>query len=281
MQLRKPAAQEGAATECRPYKLMDYKAITFEVADRIATITFNRPDRLNAINEEMRDDFTRLFTELQTNEEIGVVVFTGAGRAFSAGGDIEYFEREWSAVKFRAENHRLTQFFDELELIEKPVLAAINGPCTGAGLQITLSCDIRIASDQAKFGFRENNIGLIPGAGGCSRLVKLIGYGKAKELIFIGEMISAGEAERIGLVNRVVPHEELMNHTRALAGHLLTRAPEALGLAKRILWQSVNSDFQTGRTLEALAQSVLVKSKDHREGVRAFREKRKPKFTGE
>jgi len=260
---------------------MKYKAITFDLTDRIATITFNRPERLNAINEEMRDDFTRLFAELQTNEEIGVVIFTGAGRAFSAGGDIEYFEREWSTRKFRAENHRLTQFFDELELIEKPVLAAINGPCTGAGLQITLSCDIRVASDQAKFGFRENNIGLIPGAGGCSRLVKLIGYGKAKELIFTGEMIPAEEAERIGLVNRVVPHVELLSHTRALAQHLLTRAPEALGLAKRILWHSVNSDFQTGRTLEALAQSVLVKSKDHREGIRAFREKRKPEFTGE
>jgi enoyl-CoA hydratase/carnithine racemase len=173
------------------------------------------------------------------------------------------------------------QFFDELEQIEKPVLAAINGPCTGAGLQVTLSCDLRIASDQSKFGFRENNIGLIPGAGGCSRLVKLIGYGKAKELIFTGEMISAEEAERTGLVNRVVPHDELMNHTRALAEHLLTRAPEALGLAKRVLWHSVNSDFQTGRTLEALAQSVLLKTGDHREGVRAFREKRKPRFKGE
>src|SRR5436190_7639324 len=260
---------------------MTYKAITFDLTDHIATITFNRPDRLNAINEDMRDDFTRLFTELQTNEEIGVVIFTGEGRAFSAGGDIEYFERDWPTPKFRAENHRLTQFFDELELIEKPVLAAINGPCTGAGLQITLSCDIRVASDQAKFGFRENNIGLIPGAGGCSRLVKLIGYGRAKELILTGEMITASEAERIGLINRVVPHDELMKQNQQLTAHLLTRAPEAPGLAKRILWHSVNSDFSTGRMLEALAQSILVKSKDHREGIRAFREKRKPKFTGE
>ncbi len=260
---------------------MDYQTILFELKDRIATITFNRPDRLNAINEAMREDFSRLFDEIQTNEEIGVIVFTGAGRAFSAGGDIEYFERDWKTTAFRAENHRLTQFFDELELIEKPVIAAINGPCTGAGLQITLSCDLRIASDQAKFGFRENNIGLIPGAGGCSRLVKLIGYGRAKELIFTGEMISAAEAERIGLINRVVPHDELMNHTRQLAEHLLTRAPEALGLAKRLLWHAVTSDFATGRMLEALAQSVLIKSDDHREGIRAFREKRKPQFKGE
>lgn len=260
---------------------MSYKAITFEVKDRIATITLNRPDRLNAINVEMREDFSRLMVELQTDDDIGVVILTGAGRAFSAGGDIEYFERDWNTAKFRRENHRLTQFFDELELIEKPVLAAINGPCTGAGLQVTLSCDIRIASDEAKFGFRENNIGLIPGAGGCSRLVKLISYGKAKELILTGEMIDAVEAERIGLVNRVVPHADLIDHTRRLAEHLLTRAPEALGLAKRILWHAVTSDFATGRALEALAQSVLVKTEDHREGIRAFREKRKPRFKGE
>jgi enoyl-CoA hydratase len=246
---------------------MSYKAILFELSDRIATITLNRPDRLNAINQDMRDDFSRLFTELQTNDDIGVVILTGTGRAFSAGGDIEYFERDWNTAKFRAENHRLTQFFDELELIEKPVLAAINGPCTGAGLQITLSCDIRLASQDASFGFRENNIGLIPGAGGCSRLVKLIGYGKAKELIFTGEMISAAEAERIGLVNRVVAADQLMEHTVQLARHLLTRAPEALGLAKRVLWQSVNSDFQTGRMLEALAQSILIKTQDHKEGI--------------
>ena len=260
---------------------MDYKALTFDLSNRIATITLNRPERLNAINEDMREDFNGLFAELQTNDEIRVVIITGAGRAFSAGGDIEYFERDWNTARFRRENHRLTQFFDELEMIEKPVLAAINGPCTGAGLQITLSCDIRIASEEARFGFRENNIGLIPGAGGCSRLVKLIGYGKAKELIFMGEMISATEAERIGLVNRVIPHDELLPYTRTMAEHLLTRAPEALGLAKKILWHAVNSDFDTGRALEVLAQSVLIKSKDHREGVRAFREKRKPEFTGE
>jgi len=261
---------------------MDYKALTFELSDRIATVTLNRPERLNAINEDMREDFNRLFSELQTNDQIGVVIITGAGRAFSAGGDIEYFERDWNTAKFRLENHRLTQFFDELEQIEKPVIAAINGPCTGAGLQITLSCDIRIASDQAKFGFRENNIGLIPGAGGCSRLVKLIGYGKAKELIFMGDMISAEEAERIGLVNRVVlPHDNLLPYARSMAEHLLSRAPEALGLAKRILWHSVNSDFSTGRMMEALAQSVLLKTKDHKEGISAFRDKRKPEFRGE
>jgi len=259
---------------------MDYKAITFDLTGGIATITLNRPDRLNAIDNDMREDFAAVLTELQSNPSIRVVVFTGAGRAFSAGGDISYFEQDWDTALFRAHHNRLMNFYDQLEIIEKPVLAAINGPCTGAGLQITLSCDIRIASDAAQFGFRENNIGLIPGAGGCSRLVKLIGYGKSKELIFTGEMISATEAHRIGLVNRVEPHGELMVKTYALAEHLLTRAPEALGIAKRILWHSVDADFQTGRLLESLAQSVLIRTEDHKEGIRAFREKRKPRFKG-
>jgi enoyl-CoA hydratase/carnithine racemase len=260
---------------------MEYKAIIYEERNGIVTITLNRPDKLNAINWEMREDFARLTERFQTDHSIRVIILTGAGRAFSAGGDIEYFEREWNTARFRAENHRLLQFFDELEQIEKPVIAAINGPCTGAGLQITLSCDIRIASDRAQFGFRENNIGLIPGAGGCSRLVKLIGYGKAKELVLTGQMISAEQACRIGLVNRVVPHDQLMAEAGALAEHLLTRAPQALGLAKKLLWHCVNADFQTGRLLESLAQSILLKTEDHREGISAFREKRKPQFKGE
>ena len=181
---------------------MTYKAITFDLASRIATVTLNRPDRLNAINEDMRDDFTRLFGELQTNEDIGVVIFTGAGRAFSAGGDIGYFEREWSTAKFRAENHRLTQFFDELELIEKPVLAAINGPCTGAGLQITLSCDIRIASDQAEFGFRENNIGLIPGAGEDHNADAFICLEFGEELHEVIAHVFVDGVETIGAIER-------------------------------------------------------------------------------
>ncbi|MFQ5648728.1 MAG: enoyl-CoA hydratase/isomerase family protein [bacterium] len=258
-----------------------YQAVTFELSDNgIATITLNRPDKLNAMNNAMRSDFRVLRDELASNKHIKVVIFTGAGRAFSAGGDIDFLDRDWLTQDFREETQDFTGFFDSLERLEKPVLAAINGPCTGAGLQITLSCDIRIASERATFGFRENLIGLIPGAGGCSRLVKLIGYGKAKELIFTGEMISAEEAKSIGMVNRVVPHEQLLDETRTLAEHLLTRAPVALGLVKRILWSCVSVDMASGRTLESLAQSILIKTEDHKEGIRAFREKRHPEFKG-
>ena len=258
-----------------------FQTLKFHLTDDgIATVTLNRPEKLNAMNAEMRAEFGVLQAELVANPDIKVVVFTGEGRAFSAGGDIDFLDQNWNTPEFRRETQEFTGFFDALEMLEKPVIAAINGPCTGAGLQITLSCDLRIASDRARFGFRENLIGLIPGAGGCSRLVKLIGYGKAKELIFTGEMISAEEARAIGLINRVVPHAELQSETQKLARHLLTRAPVALGLVKRVLWSCVNADLATGRTLESLAQSILIKTDDHKEGIRAFREKRPPKFTG-
>lgn len=260
---------------------LTFDTLKFEIdGDGIATVTLNRPEKLNAMNEEMRSEFRLLSAELISNEGIKVVVFTGAGRGFSAGGDIDLLDNDWNTPEFRREIQEFTSFFDALEILEKPVIAAINGPCTGAGLQMTLSCDIRIASEEAKFGFKENLIGLVPGAGGCSRLVKLIGYGKAKELIFTGEMISAKEAEKIGLINRVVPHAKLLDEAHQLAKHLLTRAPVALGLVKRILWNCVNVDMATGRTLESLAQSILIKTKDHKEGIKAFREKRNPNFTG-
>jgi len=138
---------------------LDLKTLTYELSeDGIAIITLNRPNKLNAINDEMREDFFSLSRELFANSNVKVVIFTGKGKAFSAGGDIKFFERGLSTPDYRVENLRLTNFFDDLEVLEKPVLAAINGLCTGAGLQITLSCDIRIASDKAEFGFRENNI---------------------------------------------------------------------------------------------------------------------------
>jgi enoyl-CoA hydratase/carnithine racemase len=259
----------------------DFNTIRFDLSsDGIATITLNRPDKLNAMNAEMRSEFHSLIDELYSNHAIKVILFTGEGRAFSAGGDIDFLDQNWNTADFRREAQKFTGFFDALEQLEKPVIAAINGPCTGAGLQITLSCDLRIAAEEAQFGFRENQIGLIPGAGGCSRLVKLIGYGKAKELIFIGEMIAAEEALRIGLINRVVPHQHLLDETYKIARHLLTRAPVALGLAKRILWNCVNVDLATGRSIESLAQSILIKTEDHKEGIRAFREKRAPNFEG-
>lgn len=259
---------------------MVYKTLLFDLEDGIASITLNRPDVLNAVNMDMRQDFVALTERLFFDEDIRVVIFTGEGRAFSSGGDISHFEKEWLTPSFRANSRRLTKFFDDLEALEKPVIAAVNGPATGAGLELMLACDISIASEEATFGFRENYISLIPGVGGCVRLVRLVGLLKAKELIFTGKMIPAQAAHAIGLVNWVVPAEQLMREARDFARTLCKRAPQSLGLAKKILNIAVNVDSTSGVAMEGLAQSILIKTGDHQEGLRAFREKRKPRFQG-
>ena len=259
---------------------MEFKTLLYELSDGIATVTLNRPDALNAIDMDMRADFTALAEELYFNDAVRVVIFTGAGRAFSSGGDIAHFEKGWLTPKFRAHSRRLIKFFDDLEALEKPVIAAINGAATGGGLELALACDIRFAAEEATLGFRENYIGLIPGIGGCARFARLIGVAKAKELIFAGTMIPAKEASEIGLVNRVVPGDKLMDEAREYAQMLLKRAPQSLGMAKKILNNVANIDQTTGIMMEGLAQSILLRTEDHQEGLRAFREKRKPQFTG-
>lgn len=260
---------------------MNYQTLLTSLSDDgILTVTFNRPDVLNAINDEMRFEFRRLAEQLYMDDAIRAVIFTGAGRAFSAGADMAYLEREWDTPAFRAHTRILTGFFDDLEQVEKPIIAAINGSSAGAGFQLTLSCDIRFAAQSAQFGFRESNIGLLPGVGACSRLARIIGYGRAKEMIFSAEMISAEEAQRIGLVYRVVPDAELMHSATEFTRRLLTRAPQAIGLAKRVLRDCLSSDLSTGRDIESLAMSLLIKTEDHKEGLKAFREKRRPKFKG-
>lgn len=259
---------------------MEFQTLDFNLDAGIATITLNRPDVLNAVNMEMRKDFSNLTDLLFFDEEIRVIIFTGMGRAFSSGGDIGHFEKPWLTPNFRANSRRLTKFFDDLEALEKPVIAAVNGPATGAGLELALACDICIASEDATFGFRENYIGLIPGVGGCVRLVRLVGLQKAKELIFTGKMIPAEEAHAIGLVNWVIPAERLHQEALDFAKTLLKRAPQSVGLAKKLLNIAVNIDSTSGIAMEGLAQSILLKTEDHQEGLKAFREKRKPKFEG-
>jgi enoyl-CoA hydratase/carnithine racemase len=259
---------------------MQLKTITFHENDGIGTITFNRPDSLNAFNMEMRKELFGLTEQLFYDDDVRVVVFTGAGRAFSAGGDIKSFDDTLLTPVYRAQLRQITRFYDDLEALEKPVIAALNGPATGAGIGLALACDIRIASEQATLGFREHFIGLISAAGGCSRLTRLVGLGKAKEIIFTGEMLNAIEAEKIGLVNKVVPHDQLMDEVFAFAQKLTRRAPQAIGLAKKVLNAATNTDQNSGVVFESLAQSILIKTEDHKEGVGAFLEKRKPEFHG-
>jgi len=262
-------------------KQMDFETLLYELTDDgIATITLNRPDALNAVNMQMRIDFTALMDELFYNSNVKVVVFTGAGRGFSAGGDMGHFEHDWITPEFRANSRRLTKFFDDLEALEKPVIAAINGPCTGAGFELALACDIRVAAEGATIGFRENYISLIPGVGGCARLVREIGVARAKEMVWMGTMYSPAEVYAMGFLNKIVPLADLMDEAYVYANTLIKRAPQSIGLAKKLMNNIHNMDQTSAIAVEGLAQSILIKTEDHAEGVEAFREKRKPQFKG-
>ncbi len=260
---------------------MNFETLLYELSDEgIATVTLNRPDVLNAVNMQMRLDFTTLMDELFFNSDVKIVIFTGAGRGFSAGGDMGHFEHDWVTPEFRANSRRLTKFFDDLEALEKPIIAAINGPCTGAGFELALACDIRVAAEESTIGFRENYISLIPGVGGTTRLVREIGVARTKELIWMGTMYSAETLYEMGFVNKVVPKERLLTEANTYAQTLLKRAPQAIGLAKRLINNLHNMDQTSAIQMEGLAQSILIKTEDHKDSVQAFREKRKPSFKG-
>ena len=246
----------------------------------VLLVELHRPGRRNALDEALQGELLELFLEAGRDPEVRGVVLTGGGEAFSAGGDLSRFEKDWDAAEFRAHSHELTRLISSIERLEKPVVAAINGLATGAGTQLALSCDLRIASENARFLFREGMIGLIPSHGGCSRLVKLVGLARARDIVLGGEDLDAAEAFRHGLVTRVVPPERLLGEARERLQLMFKRAPQAYGLAKRLLHLSASVDLESGLFAESLAQSVLVGTEDHKEGVRAARERRAPFFTG-
>ncbi|MCZ7565451.1 MAG: enoyl-CoA hydratase/isomerase family protein [Burkholderiales bacterium] len=248
----------------------------------VAALTLNRPAALNAWHQPMRTELRDAVRALVEDDDLRVLVITGAGRAFSAGEDVRGMQglAELGTRGFRRVARGVHDVFDALEAIEVPVIAAINGVAAGGGLELALSCDFRLAASGARLGFPENNVGLIPGSGGCSRLVKLVGLAQAKRLVMTGEMVSAEHALELGLVEEVLAPERLMDRSRELAGQLAGKAPLALGLAKVVLNACLNVDPATGRDLERLGQSILKRTEDHLEGARAFVEKRKPRFKG-
>ena len=258
-----------------------YRAIKAEMRGSVFEITLNRPERLNTFDVEMQRDFTALQLHIERDPTIRCVTIFGAGeRAFGAGADLSWFEQEWRTPRFRTEYRWIHDFFDTLERIEMPVIAAVFGTCACGGLELAMACDFRIAADDTRFGFTEGNINLIPGSGGCSRLVKMIGPAWTKELVMAGEFINAERAMAIGLVTRVVPKATLAAEARALADRLAKKAPQALGAAKAVINVCQSIDAASGRVLERMAQSSLILSQDHAEGVKAFREKRPPNYSG-
>ena len=261
---------------------MEFEFLRLERADGVARLTLNRPATLNSWNQKMRDELREAVRALVADDSLRVLVITGEGRAFSAGEDVRGMQglSDLGTRGFRRVARDIHNVFDEIEAIEVPVIAAINGTAAGGGLELALSCDFRFAADSAKLGFPENNVGLIPGSGGCSRLVKLVGLSRAKRLVMSGEMIPAARALELGLVDEVHPAGELLARATEFAGKLAAKAPLALGLAKLVLNACANVDPETGRSLERLGQSILKKTEDHEEGAKAFVEKRKARFKG-
>jgi enoyl-CoA hydratase len=261
---------------------MEFEFLKLESNEGVARLTLNRPATLNSWNQKMRDEMREAVRALVADDSLRVLVITGEGRAFSAGEDVRGMQglSEIGTRGFRRVARDIHNVFDEIEAMEMPVIAAINGVAAGGGLELALSCDFRFAADSAKLGFPENNVGLIPGSGGCSRLVKLVGISRAKRLVMSGEMIPAVSAQALGLVDEVHPAAELLAKATAFAEQLAAKAPLALGLAKLVLNACANVDPDTGRSLERLGQSILKKTEDHEEGARAFVEKRKARFKG-
>src|SRR5213595_148634 len=254
--------------------------ILYDVADGVATVTLNRPAVHNAMNEPMRRELTRCFGDLATSDAVRVVVVTGAGeRAFSAGADIREFVEPQVPVRFR-ESRRRVDFRHAMDRCPQPIIAAIRGYALGGGLELALACDLRIASEDAQLGLTEINLAIIPGGGGTQRLPRLVGRGKALEMILTGARIDAREALRIGLVERVVPAGEALSSAQTLARTLAERAPVAMRYAKEAVVKGLELPLSEGVRLENDLATLLRTTEDRIEGAKAFLEKRKPRFTG-
>ena len=259
---------------------MKYEAIRYELADGVATITLNRPEVHNAMNEKMREELTACFGDIAQNADVRVVVATGAGeKAFSAGADIREFVAPQVPVQFRAHRQRV-DFRAAMDRCGQPIIAAIRGFALGGGLEFALACDIRIASEDSLLGRTEVNLAIIPGGGGTQRLPRLVGRGKALEMILTGARIDAREALRIGLVERVVPAGEALSAAQTLALTLAERAPVALRYAKEAVVKGLELPLAEGGRLENDLATLLRTTEDRIEGAKAFLEKRKPRFTG-
>jgi len=259
---------------------MTYQAIRSETREGVATVTLNRPEVHNAMNETMRRELTHVFDALATSEDVRCVVVTGAGeKAFSAGADIREFVETGSPTQFRESRKRL-DFRQAMDRCWQPIIAAIRGHCFGGGLELALACDIRIASEDSRLGLTEVDLAIIPGGGGTQRLPRLIGRGKALELILTAARIPATEALGIGIVERVVPADRLHAEAQALARTIADKAPVALRYAKEAVVKGLELPLADGLRLEADLSTLLRTTDDRLEGARAFLEKRKPKWSG-
>jgi len=256
---------------------MELKNLIIEKDKGICTVKLNSPQTLNSLNAEMLDELEYAFDQIKDDKEVLAVVLTGEGKAFVAGADIAYMSKlsPAEAKKFSEDGSRL---FRKIETMEKIVIAAVNGFALGGGCELSMACDIRIASDKAKFGQPEVGLGIIPGFSGTQRLARLIGLGRAKELIFTGLHINAEEAYRIGLVNKVTDKDSLMEEAFKIAEKIISNSRAALSYAKEAMNRGIETDIETGIAYESNIFGLCFASKDQSEGMTAFLEKRKPEF---
>jgi len=259
---------------------MSYETIRVEkrTEDKIAIITFNRPEVRNAINPQMRMELLKAVTELEEDPDVRAVILTGGTKIFAAGADIAAMVNSTAMEMFGPA--ALWDVTFKMEESKKPYIAAIAGFCLGGGCELAIACDIRIAAESAQLGQPEINIGIIPGGGGTVRLTRLVGMGKACELVLTGKPIPASEALAIGLVNKVVPEDKLMEEAIAMAKSIIRHSPVAVGLAKYALKNAAEADLKTGKSIERACFSLAFSSEDQKEGMRAFLEKRKPAYQG-
>ncbi|CAH2904022.1 MAG: Enoyl-CoA hydratase (EC [uncultured Paraburkholderia sp.] len=257
--------------------------LKFAIDNGIATITLNRPEKLNAFTDAMQDSWLEALEECRTNPEVRVIVMTGTGRAFTTGGDVESFSAsaEQTAANIKARVAEGVQRLPrKIAEIDKPVLAALNGLATGGGLDIALACDLRFAAESARFAETYLRMGLIPGVGGAYLLPRIVGMSKALEMFWSADWVDARDAERIGLVNKVFPDEQLMDGTYAFARRVADGPPLAVQLIKRVMRFGLDKDLATAHELVAANLPIVRSSEDHREAVAAFKEKRTPQFKG-
>lgn len=256
---------------------MEFKNLIIEKQDAIGIIKINRPESLNALNIETLEEIRDAVTSLNNEEDIKVLIFTGEGKAFIAGADIKQMKdmNENDAREFCNMGQKI---FDIIEHLDKPVIAAVNGFALGGGCELAMACDIRIASENAKFGQPEVNLGIIPGFGGTQRLPRLVGKGIAKELIFTGDLIDAQTALRIGLVNKIVSTEKLMDEAMMMAQKIASKGPVAIMIAKSVINRGMETDLAKGLAIERDGFVQCVASGEAKEGTEAFLEKRKPNW---
>lgn len=256
-----------------------YETLTVEKRGRVAVLTINRPDKLNALSSQVHADGIAALDELKRDQDVRVVVITGSGpKAFIAGADISEFQGQTPITQRDLFSERT--LFNSLDSFPKPVIAMVNGFCLGGGNELAMACDIRLASENAKFSQPEINLGIMCGGGGTQRLPKLVGEGRAMEMVLTGDMIDAASAERYGLINHVYPADQLETETMKLAEKIAEKAPIALQLSKEAVKFASRSNLDEGMRREVDLFAICFSTEDKQEGVSAFLEKRKPEFKG-